>query len=149
MIALDIPPAPLKFQTTEAAEEGPLRGEATIQEFVTFALSRLGYNHYRTGTSTSPLNESPEELQRRQAFWNSIDERIARLSEKDREILDLLLQCIPNKVVAHRLQISERAVEMRRAKLMKKMQTQSLPELIRLVTKFEIFKKYGLLVETV
>lgn len=145
MIALNHPPLARDFPS-EANDS--IHGEATIQEFVTFALSRLGYNPYRTSTAAGSTNESVDELQRRQTFWNLIDDRVSRLSEKDREILTLLMECLPNKVVAHRLQISERAVEMRRAKLMKKMQTQSLPQLIRLMTKFEVFKKYGLLLET-
>jgi FixJ family two-component response regulator len=72
------------------------------------------------------------EWRRREAEYRELDERIARLTERDRETLDLLLAGVPNKAMAAKLFISERAVEMRRAAIMRKLQVRSLAELLEL-----------------
>jgi FixJ family two-component response regulator len=69
---------------------------------------------------------------RRQASFDAIDARIARLNERDRETLQLILAGESNKVMAARLYISERAVEMRRAVIMRKLGVSSLAELLDL-----------------
>jgi FixJ family two-component response regulator len=69
---------------------------------------------------------------RREADYQEIHERIARLTDRDRETLQLVLQGASNKSMATQLFISERAVEMRRASIMRKLQVQSLAELLEL-----------------
>lgn len=69
---------------------------------------------------------------RREQEFNAAAERIARLNARDRETLDLILRGASNKVMAARLFISERAVEMRRARIMRKVQVESLAELVDL-----------------
>lgn len=69
---------------------------------------------------------------RRQAAFDALDSRIARLNDRDRETLKLLLAGEPNKVMAARLKLSERAVEMRRAVIMRKLEVSSLAELLDL-----------------
>lgn len=72
------------------------------------------------------------------AAWEEFACGMAELTEKERETLGLLLQGAANKVMAARLDISERAVEMRRASVMKKLQVATLAELIRRVTQYEL-----------
>jgi FixJ family two-component response regulator len=67
---------------------------------------------------------------RREADFNAVADRIACLNARDRETLELILSGASNKVMAARLFISERAVEMRRARIMRKVQVNSLAELI-------------------
>jgi FixJ family two-component response regulator len=81
---------------------------------------------------------------RRRAAWREIAERFRVLTAKDRAVLDLLLTGLPNKSIALRLSVTERAVEMRRASLMKKLRARSHAELIRLVTQYEVFSTFGL-----
>lgn len=69
---------------------------------------------------------------RRQADFDALDARVARLNDRDRETLRLILAGESNKVMAAKLYISERAVEMRRAVIMRKVQVESLAELIDL-----------------
>lgn len=59
--------------------------------------------------------------------------RLKQLTKKDWEIIDLLRPGHPNKRIAAMVGISERAVEMRRAALLKKTETSSLAELFELV----------------
>jgi two-component system, LuxR family, response regulator FixJ len=58
-------------------------------------------------------------------------ERLDSLTPREREVLELLVIGHPNKVIAHRLDISPRTVEIHRAHVMEKMKAKSLPELVR------------------
>ena len=58
-------------------------------------------------------------------------ERLGSLTPREREVLELLVTGHPNKVIAHRLDISPRTVEIHRAHVMEKMKAKSLPELVR------------------
>jgi len=58
--------------------------------------------------------------------------RFERLTEREREVLELLVLGDANKVVAHKLGISPRTVEIHRGRLMEKTQARSLAELVRM-----------------
>jgi two-component system response regulator FixJ len=55
------------------------------------------------------------------------------LSQRERIVLDRLVQGQPNKIVAHELGISPRTVEIHRAHIMLKMDASSLADLVRAV----------------
>lgn len=61
----------------------------------------------------------------------AITARLARLTPREREIMDLIVAGKANKVIAADLDISERTVELHRSKIMKKMQVRSLAELVQ------------------
>lgn len=58
--------------------------------------------------------------------------RMARLTPREREVLDRLVEGMQNKAIAHALEISPRTVEIHRANVMEKMETKSLSELVRM-----------------
>jgi two-component system response regulator FixJ len=58
--------------------------------------------------------------------------RIAALTQRERDVLEGLVAGHPNKVIAFRLEISPRTVEIYRANLMTKMKAGSLSELVRM-----------------
>ena len=58
--------------------------------------------------------------------------RLQRLTAGERDVLALLIDGKSNKTIAAELKLSVRTIEVRRAKLMKKMKAESLAELIRL-----------------
>lgn len=86
-----------------------------------------------------------EDAERRRslAAWEEFGQRVGDLTEKEMEILELLLDGAANKVMATRLGITERAIEARRASVMKKLNVNSLAELIRLFTEYEILCRNG------
>lgn len=59
--------------------------------------------------------------------------RLDRLTPRERDVLRHLVAGRPNKVVAFELGISPRTVEIHRARVLEKMQTRNVPELVRLV----------------
>jgi two-component system response regulator FixJ len=59
-------------------------------------------------------------------------QRIARLSPREREVLDALVAGASNKVIAFDLGLSVRTVEVHRARLMERLGTRQLAEAIRL-----------------
>ena len=62
----------------------------------------------------------------------AIQERIAALSNRERQVLEGLIAGHPNKTIAYDLGISPRTVEIYRANVMTKMGARSLSELVRL-----------------
>jgi two-component system, LuxR family, response regulator FixJ len=58
--------------------------------------------------------------------------KLARLSAREREVLEGLLAGLPNKSLAYSLGISPRTVEIHRARVMDKMGARSLSELIQM-----------------
>lgn len=57
--------------------------------------------------------------------------RIASLTPREREVMELLIQGKRNKIIAADLGISNRTVEAHRAKIMEKMHAHSLSEIVR------------------
>jgi two-component system, LuxR family, response regulator FixJ len=66
-----------------------------------------------------------------------IRDRLQSLTPREREILSLVTRGKPNKVMAGDLGVSQRTVEIHRARVMEKMGAQSLAQLVRMVLDFE------------
>lgn len=59
--------------------------------------------------------------------------RLERLTESERLVMDQVVDGVPNKVIANRLQVSVRTVENRRHEVFQKMNAESVAELVRIV----------------
>lgn len=70
---------------------------------------------------------------RRRARRERADQRLAKLTPGERDVLNLIMEGKMNKEIAAQLHLSTRTIEDRRAKLMKKMGVESLAELIQVV----------------
>ncbi len=66
-----------------------------------------------------------------------IAHRIDLLTPRERQVLDMVAAGEPNKAVARHFDISEKTIEIHRAKVMVKMQAKSLADLVRMVTVLE------------
>ena len=71
---------------------------------------------------------------------NIVRERLAKLTAREREILELVVTGKSNKQMAAQLQISIKTVEAHRAKIMSKLQVHSLAELVSLALTHQITK---------
>jgi len=72
------------------------------------------------------------------AARDQLAQRFHRLTDKEREVLELIKQGRPNKEIASHLRITPRAVELRRSSLMRKLGVRSLIELLRLTVLHEV-----------
>lgn len=63
----------------------------------------------------------------------AVAERLEHLTPREREVLDMIAAGKANKVIAFELDISERTVELHRARIMRKMGARSLPQLMRML----------------
>lgn len=61
-----------------------------------------------------------------------VEARIALLTPREREVMDLVVEGKPNKVIAADLGLSERTVEIHRSRVMSKMVADSLPQLVQM-----------------
>lgn len=61
--------------------------------------------------------------------------RLESLTQREAEVLELVVAGKPNKRIAHALGISQRTVEIHRARVMEKMQVRSVSMLVQLVMK--------------
>ncbi|WP_047817050.1 PAS domain S-box protein [Rhodopirellula islandica] len=64
--------------------------------------------------------------------------RLRRLTNREREVLQQIVEGSMNKVIANRLDISEKTVERHRSNLMKKLNAQSVAELVKISLTAEI-----------
>lgn len=62
---------------------------------------------------------------------------LATLSEREREVFDLVTAGLINKIIASKLGISTRTVEAHRARIMEKLQADSLTDLVRISVNVE------------
>jgi FixJ family two-component response regulator len=68
---------------------------------------------------------------------DSIAKRLATLTPREREVMQLVVRGKANKVIAGDLNLSQRTVEIHRARVMEKMQAASLAHLVRMVLAIE------------
>lgn len=71
----------------------------------------------------------------------SLAERFENLTPREREVLIEVAAGHPNKVVAHKLGISARTVEIHRARVVEKMQARSLSHLVRMAMQLGLLKE--------
>ncbi len=77
------------------------------------------------------------------AGFDDATARIAALSPREREVLDLLVTGKPNKHIARDLGLSPRTVEVHRARLMARLGVGSLAEAVRLAVQAELGRHAG------
>ncbi|MBS0509472.1 MAG: response regulator transcription factor [Proteobacteria bacterium] len=64
---------------------------------------------------------------------HALQDRLAELTERERDVMRLVVEGLPNKLIADQLDISVRTVEVHRARVFDKMQVKSAVELANLL----------------
>jgi FixJ family two-component response regulator len=73
------------------------------------------------------------QLQAFRAENTEVQRRIQTLTPREREVLDLVIKGLLNKQIAAELGAAERTVKVHRGRVMRKMQVQSVADLVRAV----------------
>jgi len=81
------------------------------------------------GGPISTFKELTEAARRQR---ESLEQRYRQLTPREREVMDDVVRGIPNRRVAERLGVSERTVELHRARVMAKMEADSLAALVHM-----------------
>jgi FixJ family two-component response regulator len=81
--------------------------------------------------------------------FQELDQTIQKLSDNDRETLQLIFDGTTNKAMAAKLFISERAVELRRQRLMQRLGVRSVPELLELAITHRVLSELRAVRQTV
>ena len=72
------------------------------------------------------------EIRGKRARLSIVASRLATLTEREREVLQRVIEGKPNKIIAGELDISMKTVEFHRAKVMEKMSVTSVAELVQI-----------------
>jgi two-component system response regulator FixJ len=86
---------------------------------------------YEVSALTEAIRRAMEETPPRRPGNPAATERLAHLTAREREVLTALAEGNANKIIARRLGISSRTVEVHRAHLMQKLNVRSLGEAVR------------------
>ena len=62
-----------------------------------------------------------------------LQRRIATLTAREREVMEFVITGMPNKQIAYDLGTAEKTVKVHRARVMEKMEVDSLAELVRII----------------
>lgn len=76
-----------------------------------------------------------------QTEYNLLQLQRESLNTSEVEVLDLILQGVPNKSIAYRLDVSQRTVESRRQRVYQKFNAKRLPDLLRCIERLTYLER--------
>ena len=82
--------------------------------------------------------ERDRSARKQQTALRELRQRAETLTQREREVMELVVTGLLNKQIAAELDISEKTVNVHRSQVMQKMQADSLAELVRMTEKLEL-----------
>jgi RNA polymerase sigma factor (sigma-70 family) len=108
----------------------PMAVRAMHQGAVDFLEKPFGEQQLFDCIQKAIWRDSEQQRTREQA--QEIRDRLARLTPREREVMQLVVHGLLNKQIASELSLSMKTVEQHRARVMEKMETDSLASLVRI-----------------
>ncbi len=108
----------------------PMAVEAMQKGAVDFILKPFRDQELLDRISTAMTTDRERRCERRLKV--DVLDRISKLTKREKEVLDLVVTGKPNKVIAYELGVSQRTVEIHRARVMEKMHARSLADLVKM-----------------
>jgi RNA polymerase sigma factor (sigma-70 family) len=93
------------------------------------------FSHQRLVDCVHRAVQRDSEDRLRKAEHESVHERLESLTPRESEVLELVAEGTLSKRIASRLGISPKTVEVHRSNIMRKMKTESVAQLVHLITK--------------
>lgn len=90
----------------------------------------------RVSMHSSPADHDPI------AFLQDFSIRMRSITPKERAVLESVLTGQTNKSISVQFNLTERAIELRKASLMKKLSARSHTDLVRRITRYETLKQH-------
>ena len=91
------------------------------------------------------VNKAVKHSEKQAEFRKSHNEfivKVATLTPKEREVMYLMIEGKTTKEIAKQLNVSKNTIDLHRAKVMKKVETNSLVELVNLLHKYNLTKNF-------
>lgn len=128
MTALDSPGIPFVIVTAHASVTSAVQA----MKAGAFSFDEKPLNEHRLLQSVRAALQASAGQSKERARREALRRGLEKLSERERQVLDLLAAFESPKLIAKRLQLSVRTIDHHRAKLLEKMEMNSIPELIHL-----------------
>jgi FixJ family two-component response regulator len=119
-------PLPIIFVTAHG--DVPLAVEAMRKGAVDFVEKPFGDD-----LIIQTIQRALAEFPKNSTGSGAANEKLATLTPRERQVLDLVVASKPNKLIAYALGISIKTVELHRANMMAKLGVRTLPDLMKLV----------------
>lgn len=104
-----------------------------VMEHGAMTLIQKPYDHKQLIDAIKRALASNARIRRQAGFIAEVRQRLSSLTEKEQQVLQMVIDGKPNKAIATSLNISMRTVDRRRNAVFEKMHVQTAPELARIL----------------
>lgn len=85
-----------------------------------------------------------QNLQELDALTSNVSDRIRSLTQRELQVMEMVVEGALTKQIARRLDISEKTVEVHRSRVTRKLQVESVAQLVRVITSYTLIHTPGM-----